>query len=292
MSEAALSLVERQPAPIAVVQFSAEQTELIKRTIAKGASDDELKLFMWQCQRTALDPFTRQIYAVKRWDKQAGREVMQTQVSIDGFRLIAERTREYRGQTPPEWCGPDGKWVDVWLSDDAPSAARVGVYRRDFVGAVYGIARYKAYVQTAKDGKPNVMWAKMPDNQLAKCAEALALRKAFPHELSGLYTSDEMGQAGQAPDAEPEPLRVVAITDKQKKDKTPYWRVNFSDGRGAFTDNADMAALARDFHEKKTVVEVVLETSDKGVILAELMSAEDIEKAADLVDTLPDEFGD
>lgn len=291
MSEAALALVERQPAPIAVVQFSAEQAELIKRTIAKGASDDELKLFLWQCQRTALDPFARQIYAVKRWDKQAGREVMQTQTSIDGFRLIAERTREYRGQTAPEWCGADGVWMDVWLSDDAPAAARVGVHRRDFVGPVYGIARYKAYVQTAKDGKPNVMWSKMPDNQLAKCAEALALRKAFPHELSGIYTSDEMGQAGHGL-AEPEPLRVTGVTVKQKKDGTPYWRVNFSDGRGAFTDNAEMSEFARACVDDKTVVEASLETSDKGVLLTELMSADEIAKVADLVDDLPDSFGE
>lgn len=168
------------------------------------AGEGDLAVFFHQSVRTGLDPFAKQIYMIGRKesvkddnDNWVKVQKWTIQTGIDGYRLVARRAADRAGQQltyeDTLWCGPDGNWRDVWLEPQPPLAAKVVVYR----GAerFSAVAHWPEYVQTKYNGEPNSMWSRMGRNQLAKCAEALALRKAFPQDLSGIYTDDEMGQA-------------------------------------------------------------------------------------------------
>lgn len=198
-----------------------EALELAKRVIGRDLTDTEFELAMYTARRLGLDPLARQIHAVKR------RGQLTLQIGIDGYRALAERTGKYAGQLGPYWCGDDGQWRDVWLSSKPPAAAKVGVLRTDFREPIWAVARYASYVQYDKDGALTPTWARMPDIMLAKCAEALALRKAFPQVLSGVYVEEEMGQADddthrtQTPRENPtNATQVRATLTDERKPKT------------------------------------------------------------------------
>lgn len=184
--------------------WTREQIDLIKSTVARGATDNELALFLYVCKQTGLDPLARQIHAVKRWNRAENREMMSIQTGIDGYRLIAARTGQHMGTEAATFDTEEA---------EHPNRATVTVYRnvQGEKVAFTATARWAEYVQTTKEGSANSFWHRMPYLMLEKCAEALALRKAFPAELSSLYTHDEMAQADNEPDQHhgDRPLRTV-----------------------------------------------------------------------------------
>jgi phage recombination protein Bet len=177
--------------------WSNQQLAALKQLGLNSASNGDLAVFFHQAKKTGLDPFARQIYLIER----GGRYGIQT--SVDGLRIVAQRSGEYAGQAGPFWCGEDGVWKDVWIGKNPPYAAKVGVYRKGFSEPLYAVAKWDSYALSSP------VWKKMPDLMLAKCAESLALRKAFPNDLSGLYSDEEMSQADSGQDSTVKPVRVT-----------------------------------------------------------------------------------
>lgn len=178
--------------------YSQEQIEVVRNQICLTATDVELEFFLATCKRVSLDPFARQIYFIKRrqriedaWGNESWVDVGKPETSIDGLRASAEMTGEYGGQGPLQWCGEDGRWCDVWLKKDPPMAAKATIYRAGREPLVH-VALFDEYAPKYKNGGLPAMWKKMPANQIAKCAEAAGIRRAFPRDLSGLYTDVEM----------------------------------------------------------------------------------------------------
>jgi phage recombination protein Bet len=175
------------------MMLTEQQIELLK-SVMVGATDDEVAIFAHVCNRTGLDPFARQIYPVKRRTQVDGQWVERWvfQVSIDGFRLIAHRTHLYDGQLEPVFYDPGENERTIWLDTKPPVACKVGVRRKGVAEPLFATVLWREYVQTTQQGGPTKMWRDKPTVMLAKCAEAAALRKAFPQELSGLYVHEEL----------------------------------------------------------------------------------------------------
>ena len=167
------------PAPTAPT-ITPDQLALIKQTIAKDATDLELELFFYDCARRGVHPLDKLIHFTKRGGKYT------PVTSIDFMRSRAAMTGDYAGQDDVIFSGAVG---------NGEFTATVTVYRlvHDQRCAFTATARWSEY-------KPDqdFMWRKMPHTMLGKCAEALALRKGFPQELSGLYEAAEMDQASAA----------------------------------------------------------------------------------------------
>jgi phage recombination protein Bet len=238
----------------AITLWTPEQTQLISTTIAPGCSNDELRLFAYACQRTGLDPFSKQIYAIKRGGK------MTIQAGIDGLRAIAERTGQLDG-SETLWCGDDGQWTDVWLGSKPPAAAKTTIWRKGSSHPFTGVARFADY--NAGQG----LWSKMGAAMIAKCSEALALRKAFPADMSGVYSTDEMHQA------EVEPVTVTAAPAPAKGDAKL-----FQAGKAAIA-KADTMAKLQEVTDRMEVRKADLSDEQHSKLL-ELALAKETELAA------------
>lgn len=178
-------------------KLSRSQINLIKSTVAKGASDDELRLFIQVCKGANLNPFLKQVFLVPRWDSKEGKEVRAIQVSIDGFRAIAEEGGGYAGNEDAVFegeedieyggdkAGKDKKKVTV------PKTAKVTVYKL-VEGQRYPFTATARWTEYYPGPKMGFQWHIRPYLMLGKCAEALALRKAFPKLLSGMYAQEEL----------------------------------------------------------------------------------------------------
>lgn len=192
------SKVEHMTKAVAIQQetvnghFNAKQLEILKSSICRGVSNEEFEIFLMACMKTKLDPFMRQIYAVKRRARKPDGsfgEVMTIQTGIDGYRLIAERTECYApGEEPTFTYDDSGSLISA--------TAYIKKQTKDGTWHTVSASAYiDEYCQRGRDGQPMGMWSNMPRTMLAKCAEAQALRKAFPAEMSGVYTKEEMEQA-------------------------------------------------------------------------------------------------
>ena len=190
------------------IVITEEQVQLIKNTVAVGATDDELKLFFFECRRRGVHPMDRLIYFVKRGQ---GNDAKATfQAGIDFMRSQAEGTGEYRGQDDVEF-GPmvllNGMDIKV------PEWAKATVKRRDReMGELISTSATAYWNEFYPGEKMGFIWRKMPRVMLGKTAESQALRKAFPRQLAGLYSFEEMEQADIV-----EPTRPPVPMPQEKK---------------------------------------------------------------------------
>jgi phage recombination protein Bet len=187
--------------------YTPEELRIIKEQVARDLTDAEFRYFLYVASQKRLNPLKKQIYAVKRNDRRLNRQVMTIQTGIEGYRIIADRTGRYApSDREPVWVEDKGQIVrcTVWVKK------LVGGTWHEVPGTVY----WSEFVQKDRDGNPTDFWRRMGHNQIAKCAEAHALRKAFPDDLGDIYTTEEMQQADSAVDVTP---AVSALPQPRRK---------------------------------------------------------------------------
>lgn len=250
-----LATVDNRSSALGEVAVTQDQVVLIKNTVAVGATDDELKLFFFECRRRGVHPMDRLIHFVKRQGKAT------FQCSIDFMRMQAEDTGLYRGQEDVEY-GPIGK-------DGFPEWARAIVKKKDpDTGEVYPNPSTAYWTEFYPGEQLGFMWKKMPRIMLGKVAEAQALRKAFPRQFNNLYTFDEMQQAdivasgtpkGKTPMQAPQEKKEHTIKDPDSPaSENQVKAISAMYGKLGFEDNLKYAYCS----EAAGLTDVIKSTKD------------------------------
>ena len=200
--------------------------EVLRKSKFKGFSDDEMSYAARVCRQLSLSPFLNQIHFIKRGS------AVTTQVGIDGLRLAAQRAGGY--------AGSDDGVFEMNEGSKIPVKATVTVYKM-VEGVRCSFTASAMWSEYCPGAGQDHMWKKMPQTMLAKCAEAKALRKAFPAELAGIYSNEEMQQADPVPSKAkilnerlegriaPEPEPQVEVLEAEAVERSPG-----EDGLGDF----------------------------------------------------------
>jgi phage recombination protein Bet len=149
---------------------SSDVLRTLKETVAKGATDAEFRIFLEHCKGTKLNPFKREVWFVKT------NQGVQIMTGINGFYAIANSN--------PAFDGIESECIADERGQLLKAVAKV--WRKDRSRPTVAEAYFAEY------GKPYGNWKTMPRVMLIKCAESMAIRKAFPQELNGLYSEEEM----------------------------------------------------------------------------------------------------
>lgn len=199
--------------PVFESQFGINKisyTALVNAIFPNAQSADSIFLALSYCKSRNLDPFKRNVHIVPIWDSKKRQMVDTIWPGIGELRTTAFRTREYAGRGDTQF-GPDITQMVGKIEITYPEWAQVKLFRLiqgnrvEFWGPrVYWIETYA--VTSRDDDSPNTMWRDRPRGQLEKCAEAAALRAAFPEELGGDLCSDEVGNRGKVLDVSAVPV--------------------------------------------------------------------------------------
>lgn len=231
---------QREGALVTADQAEAIRTAL-KSSLYPGASDASVDMVLSYCQAAGLDPMQKPVHIVPMWDGKSRqlRDVVMPGIGL--YRTNAARTGEFAGISEPEF-GPMVTEIVGNRETTYPEWCKVTVKRQlrgghvaEFTAVEYWLENYAIKGGKEQDQSPNAMWSKRPRGQLAKCAQAQALRMAFPEAVGSAPTADEMeGKSIIESDAiqpDPQPRRQPDYPAEDFAKNLPAWRNVIQSGR-------------------------------------------------------------